>query len=57
MGNEFFLKAHENLLAAQLLLERGYYQASANRAYYAAFHAAIACLSCHYDEHETTRTC
>lgn len=47
MNNEFFLKAHENLLAAQLLLEHGYYQASANRAYYAAFHAAIARLSCH----------
>ena len=38
-------KARDNLNAAQLCLENGFLNASANRAYYAAFHAAVAILA------------
>ena len=44
MRNEFWYKAEENLKAAHVLFEHGWYNAAANRAYYAAFHAAIAKL-------------
>jgi uncharacterized protein (UPF0332 family) len=37
-----FARAEENLQAASLLLQAGLSNASANRAYYAAFHAAAA---------------
>lgn len=40
----FLTKAKENLQAAQLLFEHKLYNASTNRAYYAAFQAAIAAL-------------
>ncbi len=40
----FLNKALENLAAAEICLERGYHNASANRAYYAMFQAAIAVL-------------
>jgi uncharacterized protein (UPF0332 family) len=43
--NEFIVKAKENLKAAELLLENGLHNASANRSYYAALHAAVAALS------------
>ena len=42
---DFIDKSIENLKAAELLLEDRLYNASVNRAYYAAFHAAIAALS------------
>ena len=45
MKYEFFTKAQENIKAAELLFENGLYNASANRAYYAVFHAAIAALA------------
>jgi len=45
MKNEFILKAKENLKAAELLFENGLYNASANRSYYAALHAAVAALA------------
>ena len=45
MKTEFLEKAQENLKAAELLFQAGCHNASANRAYYAAFHAAIAALS------------
>ena len=42
---ELFLKrAKENLLAAELLLGKELFNASANRAYYAAFHVAITAI-------------
>ncbi len=41
----FLKKAQDNLTLAKYCLENGYYDASANRAYYAAFQAAIAALS------------
>jgi len=41
----FITKAKENIQAAQLLFDNNLYNASANRAYYAAFHAALAALS------------
>lgn len=41
----FLKKAQDNLTLARYCLENGYYDASANRAYYAAFQAAIAALS------------
>jgi len=44
MKNEFFTKATENIEAAELLFENRLYNASANRAYYAGFQAAIAAL-------------
>ncbi|MBM2815274.1 MAG: hypothetical protein HW421_2036 [Ignavibacteria bacterium] len=42
MKESFIIRAKENLKAAELLYENCLYNASANRAYYAAFHAAIA---------------
>jgi len=45
MKMNFAAKAIENLEAAELLFEKQKYDASANRAYYAAFHAAIAALA------------
>lgn len=39
--SEYLTKVLENLKAAELLFEAGLYNASANRAYYAAFHAAL----------------
>ncbi len=45
MKSEFLAKARENLKAAEVLFENHLYNASANRAYYAAFHAAIAALA------------
>jgi uncharacterized protein (UPF0332 family) len=42
---EFLAKAQENLHDAERALEEGRYNASANRAYYAAFQAAIAALA------------
>ena len=47
MSDDFIDKARENLCAAHLLFEHGYYNASANRAYYAVFHLAIARLAQH----------
>ena len=44
MEKDFLEKAKENLEAARLLFDAGLHNASANRAYYAAFHAAIAAL-------------
>lgn len=45
MKNEFFDKAEENLRAAQICFDSGLYNACANRAYYAALHAAVAALA------------
>ena len=47
MNTDFFSKADENLRASEALYALGFFNASANRAYYAAFHAAIAILA-HY---------
>jgi uncharacterized protein (UPF0332 family) len=44
MKAEFLAKANENIKAAELLFDHELYNASANRAYYAAFQAAIAAL-------------
>ena len=41
----FSAKAKENLRAAEMLFTDRMYNASANRAYYATFHAAVAALS------------
>ncbi len=41
----FLKKAQDNLVLAKYCLENGYYDASANRAYYATFQAAVAALS------------
>jgi len=45
LKSEFITKAAENINAAKLLFENKRYNASANRSYYAAFHAAITALS------------
>jgi len=45
MKNIFASEAKENLKAAELLFANELYNASANRAYYAAFHAAISALA------------
>lgn len=45
MRGEFLSKAKENLEAAQVLFDRQLYNAAANRAYYAAFQAAVAALA------------
>jgi uncharacterized protein (UPF0332 family) len=42
MEDILFARAQENIEAASLLLNAGLFNASANRAYYAAFHAAAA---------------
>lgn len=47
MNESFLERAKENLDAAQILFERERFNASANRAYYAAFHAALAALFGH----------
>jgi uncharacterized protein (UPF0332 family) len=44
MNESFIARAKENLADAEAALEATRYNASANRAYYAAFHAAIAAL-------------
>jgi uncharacterized protein (UPF0332 family) len=44
MKESFILRAKENLADAEAALEADRYNACANRAYYAAFHAAIAAL-------------
>lgn len=44
MQESFILKAKENLQAAELLYYNNLFNASASRAYYAAFHAAISAL-------------
>jgi uncharacterized protein (UPF0332 family) len=44
MVNEFLGKAWKNLEAARICFENGLYDASASRAYFAAFQAAIAAL-------------
>jgi uncharacterized protein (UPF0332 family) len=46
MKESFLLRAKENLKAAELLFDNEFYNASANRAYYAAFHAAITAIYC-----------
>ena len=38
------IKAREFLQVAELCLERGYYDSTANRAYYAMFHTAVTAL-------------
>ena len=45
MKKEFLNKAGENLKTAQMSFENNCYNACANRAYFAAFQAAIAALS------------
>jgi uncharacterized protein (UPF0332 family) len=45
MKSEFLIKAKDNLNAAQMCFENGFYDSCANRAYYAVFHAAIAALT------------
>lgn len=45
MKTEFIAKAEENLKAAELLFDAGLLNASANRAYYAAYQIAIAALA------------
>lgn len=45
MVQEFLQKAEENLRITRLAFENGAYNASANRAYYASFHAAVAALA------------
>jgi uncharacterized protein (UPF0332 family) len=52
MSNDFFSKASENLRASEALSELGLFNAAANRAYYAAFHAAIAVLAKHGIRHD-----
>ncbi len=44
MESTFAAKATENIRAAETLFENGMYNASANRGYYAALHAAVAAL-------------
>ncbi len=45
MIQEFLTKAQENLAVAEYTLSQKHYNASTNRAYYAAFQAAIAALA------------
>jgi len=47
LKQEFLSKAEENLKSAQLNFDNEFYNACSNRAYYAAFQAAIAALSVH----------
>ena len=44
MTTEFFSKAEDNLNVARLCFDNGFYDACANRAYYAALQAAVAAL-------------
>jgi uncharacterized protein (UPF0332 family) len=45
MKTEFFYKAKENLNVAQWCFDKGFYDACANRAYYAVLQASIAALA------------
>jgi len=45
MKNGFLDKAKTNLTVAQICFDREFYDACANRAYYAAFQAAVAALA------------
>ena len=45
MPSGFLIKANANLVVAKYCLENGFYDACANRSYYAAFQAAIAALA------------
>ncbi len=45
MTTEFFCKAEDNLNVARLCFDNGFYDACANRAYYAALQAAVAALA------------
>ncbi|MDM8517315.1 HEPN domain-containing protein [Desulfobacterales bacterium HSG16] len=45
MKYEFLDKAKENLAAAKICFDNGFYNACANRAYYAAFQAAVSALA------------
>ena len=45
MKYEFMDKARENLAAAEICFENDLFNASANRAYYAAFQAAVSALA------------
>ncbi len=45
MKYEFMNKTRENLAAAEICFENRLYNASANRAYYAAFQAAVSALA------------
>jgi|JI6StandDraft_1071083.scaffolds.fasta_scaffold158781_3 uncharacterized protein (UPF0332 family) len=45
MNTDFFSKALENLRAAEALSELGLFNSAANRAYYAAFQAALAVIT------------
>jgi uncharacterized protein (UPF0332 family) len=45
MGSGFVAKAEENIRAAEILFRQELYNASANRAYYAALHAAVDALA------------
>jgi uncharacterized protein (UPF0332 family) len=47
LKQEFLDKAKENLKIARLSFDNGCYNACANRAYFAAFQAAVAALSAH----------
>lgn len=42
---EFLQKSRDNLSVAHYCLEHGFYDAAVNRAYYAAFQAAVAALA------------
>ena len=44
MHTIFQQRAEENIKAAQLLFDANFFHASANRAYYAAYHAAVAAI-------------
>jgi uncharacterized protein (UPF0332 family) len=46
LADAFLEKAQENLAAAASEHANGRYNSSANRSYYAAFHAAICALAC-----------
>lgn len=45
MTTEFLHKARKNLDAAQLCFDNGFYDACANRSYYASLQAAVAALA------------
>jgi uncharacterized protein (UPF0332 family) len=45
MKHAFLTKAQENLAVAEWAYTNGYYNATANRTYYAAFQAAVAALA------------
>ena len=42
MKDTFYLRAEENLVASEMLFDASLFNASANRAYYSAFHIATA---------------